>query len=401
MSESASIFANALRGIRILDFTRVLAGPYSTRVLADFGAEVIKIQSKRTARGAESNGNAYFKAWNRGKLSITLNMEMPEARDLFTEILKISDIVIENYSPRVMKNWDIEYDRLKEIKSDIIMLSMSAAGHTGPWKDLVAFAPTIHSLSGMTYLTSFCEGSPSGPGFAYSDIIAGLYGVFSILSALEYREKTGKGLYIDLSEYEAMSSVIGPAVIDEFAHCNLVAPSGNSPCYVTAAPHGCYKCSGENEFCVIAVFSESEWRALCDVLGNPTWTNEERFSSMEKRLDNNLALDQMIQEWTKSLRAEEVVKRLQGAKVPAGIVQDAKDLADDPQLKSRNFFIDIEHPSLGATKTDTYPVLFNGRRVKTLRPPPLLGEDNDYVYKNLLGLNPEEIQSYIKREVIY
>ena len=400
MPESISVFENALKGIRVLDLTRVLAGPYCTRILADFGAEVIKIQSKRTARGAESNGTPYFNAWNRGKRSITLNLDLPEARDLFLALVKISDLVIENFSPRVMSNWNLNYGRLKEIKSDLIMLSMSAAGQTGPWKDLVAFAPTIHSLSGMTHLTSFSEDSPYGPGFAYSDIIAGLFGVFSILNALECREKTGSGLFIDLSEYEAMSYLIGPALIETFANSNPVKPSGNSSSYINAAPHGCYKCSGEDEFCVIAVFNDSEWAALCDVLGNPSWTNEERFSSVEKRSDNATALDQLIQEWTESFSAEEVVTLLQNAKVSAGIVQNAQDLAMDTQLKFRNFFVDIDHPLLGVHKTDTFPVLFDGNRIKSLKPSPLLGEDNEYVFKDLLNLDQEKIESYINKGII-
>jgi crotonobetainyl-CoA:carnitine CoA-transferase CaiB-like acyl-CoA transferase len=163
-----------LKGLRILDFTWVLAGPYATRILADFGAEVIKVQSKKTAGGVESNLTGYFSHWNRNKRSITLDMSHPGANEIILRLARISDVVIENFSTRVMSNWGLAYDRLKEVKPDLIMVSMSAMGQTGPWKDFVAFGPALQALSGLTYLTQHQE-SPLGVGYAYADLVAGLY----------------------------------------------------------------------------------------------------------------------------------------------------------------------------------------------------------------------------------
>lgn len=181
-----------LSGLRVLDFTWVLAGPYATRILADFGAEVIKVQSKKTARGAESNLTGYFNTWNRNKRSITLDMSYPEAKEIVLKLMEISDVVIENFSTRVMANWGLNYERLKEVRPNLIMVSISGMGQTGPWKDFVAFGPTLHALSGLTYLTSYNKDSPIGLGYSYADPIAGLYAALAILAALEYETERVK-----------------------------------------------------------------------------------------------------------------------------------------------------------------------------------------------------------------
>ena len=218
---------NILSEIRILDFTRVLAGPYATRILADFGAEVIKLQSRKTAVGAEHNDGGYFKTWNRNKRSITLDLSFEKAREIALDLVGICDVVVENYSSRVMSNWGLDYQKLKEIKSDLIMLSMSGTGHTGPWKDYVAFGPTVQSFGGLTWLTSMEREVPTGPGNSYADLVSGLYGALAVLGALEYRDKTGKGQYIDLSEYEAIASIAGPALMEAFSGDMDFFPGGN------------------------------------------------------------------------------------------------------------------------------------------------------------------------------
>ena len=389
-----------LENLRVLDLTRVLAGPYATRILADFGAEVIKIQSKKTAFGAESNTSSHFCAWNRNKRSITLDMARSQARDLFLGLVKISDVVVENFSPRVMQNWKLDYERLRQINHGLIMVSMSGMGQTGPWKDLVAFGPTLHSLGGLTYLTSFSEHAPLGVGFAYADIIAGLYGALAVLGALEYRNNTGHGQYIDLSQYEAVCTSIGPALLDVFANKKSLLPRGNVSDHLQAAPYGCYRCSGHDRWCVIAVFTENEWRALCGVMGHPAWTNEERFDTLSKRKAQKTELDDHLQDWTIRHTAEKVVKLLQEAGVPAGVVQNAEDLANDPHLSARSFFERLIHPALGELRTDTHPIRFEGQSPARWRPSPLLGEDNDYVYKELLGLSDKEMNTYVEKGII-
>jgi len=389
-----------LKGLRILDFTWVLAGPYATRILADFGAEVIKVQSKKTAGGVESNLTGYFSHWNRNKRSITLNMSTPETKEIVLRLARISDVVIENFSTRVMSNWGLDYERLKEVRPDIIMVSMSAMGQTGPWKDFVAFGPALQALSGLTYLTSFAQESPPGLGYAYADPVAGLHAALAILAALEFRDRTGKGQSIDLSQYEAMCTLLGPALLNASANHKDISPQGNHSDNVPAAPYGCYQCSGVDRWCVIGVFNESEWENLCTILGRPDWTREERFSHLSKRKENKEDLDRFLEHWTLQHSPEEVVTLLQQGGVAAGVVQNAEDLANDPHLRARDFFIPLEHPVLGKTIADASPIKFKENSRVEWESAPLLGEDNRYVYMELLGFTEGELSSYIEKGII-
>jgi crotonobetainyl-CoA:carnitine CoA-transferase CaiB-like acyl-CoA transferase len=389
-----------LHGLRVLDLTRIVAGPFTTRVLADFGAEVFKVQSAKMTAGIEINTTPYFCAWNRNKRSITLDLDRSEARELFVKLVKISDIVVENFSPRVMSNWGLNYDNLQKSNEKLIMLSMSGMGQTGPWKDFVAYGPTVQSLGGLTYLTSYSQGAPMGLGYAYADMVSGLYGAISILGALEYRDKTGEGQYIDLSEYEAVCTTIGPALMDAFVNLNEVAPTGNADEDLPAAPGGCYQCSGEDRWCVMAVFTEDEWQALCGVMGNPAWSVKNRFSSLPDRKKYRRELDSHIRHWMATRTAESVVKCLQQVGVAAGVVQNAEDLAKDPQLIANNFFTSLDHPVLGEIKTDTYPIAYKNYRHTPRKASPLLGEANQYVFGELLGMPEATIQSYIQQGII-
>ena len=389
-----------LYGIRIVDFTRVLAGPYATRILGDFGAEVIKVQSKKGSSGAENNSEAYFSTWNRNKLSIALDMSYPEAREVLLKLAAISDVVIENFSPRVMSNWGLGYEELSEAREDVIMVSMSGMGQTGPWKDFVAFGPTIQSLGGHTFLTSYDKGSPIGLGYSYADTIAGLYCAFAVLAALEYRDKTGIGQFIDLSEYEAACTLIGPILLDLTANKGEILLQGNRSYYVPVAPYGCYQCLGDDRWCVIAVFNEVEWKKLRDVMGDPPWAREDKFSTMSNRKMHETELDTYIEKWTIKHTPEEIVQRLQEAHVSSGVVQNAEDLANDPHLLARNYFGEIKHPLLGTSKADKCPIKFKGGGIGPWKASPLLGEDNHYVYRELLGLSGDTIRSYMAKGII-
>jgi crotonobetainyl-CoA:carnitine CoA-transferase CaiB-like acyl-CoA transferase len=389
-----------LHGLRVLDLTRIVAGPFTTRVLADFGAEVFKVQSAKMTAGIELNATPYFCAWNRNKRSITLDLDRSEARALFVRLVKISDIVVENFSARVMSNWGLNYDNLQKSNEKLIMLSMSGMGQTGPWKDFVAYGPTLQSLGGLTYLTSYSRDAPMGLGYAYADLVSGLYGAVSILGALEYRDKTGEGQYIDLSEYEAVCTTIGPALMDAFVNLNETAPTGNTDEDLPAAPGGCYQCSGEDRWCVMTVFTEDEWQALCGVMGNPAWSRKNRFSSVPNRKKFKRELDSHIRHWMATQTAESVVECLQQAGVAAGVVQNAEDLAGDPQLIANDFFTSLDHPVMGETKTDTYPIVFKNYRHTSWKASPLLGEANQYVFGELLGMPEATIQSYIEQGII-
>lgn len=398
--EGGPMQRNILNGLRVLDFSWVLAGPFATRILADFGAEVIKVQSKKTARGAEANNTGYFNTWNRNKRSITLDMSYPEAREIARGLTSISDVVIENFSPRVMSNWGMDYKNLKEVRPDLILVSISAMGHTGPWKNHVAFGATVQALSGFTYLTSFNQNSPMGVGYSYADAIGGLYAALVVLAALEYRDRTGHGQHIDISEHEAMCTVLGPALINESINLTELFPRGNRADHIPAAPYGCYKCLGTDRWCVIAVFSDVEWQRLCQIMGNPAWTRDERFSTASRRKEHAEELDELLGQWTTQHTPEHVVDLLQGSGVPAGVVQNAEDLAKDPHLRAREFFVSLEHPVLGETISDSSPIRFTEGSRAGWKAAPLLGEDNRYVYTELLGFTEGEVSSYEEKGII-
>jgi benzylsuccinate CoA-transferase BbsF subunit len=383
-----------LHNIRILDFSWVLAGPYGTRLLADFGAEVIKIQPLM-AEEDDTFSRGYYNAWNRNKLGITLNLNKPEGIGIVKKLVKISDAVVENFSPRVMTNWGLDYPELQKIKPEIILLSLSVMGHSGPWKDFSGFGPTVQAFSGITYLTGYPGQPPSGIGYSYADHVAGLYASLAIMSALEYRLKTGKGQYIDLSQTEAMSSLMADAIIDHTLKGKTPEPAGNSS--LQAAPHGVYPCLGKDRWCAIAVTTDEEWEGFKRAVGNPGWTAETRFATLTGRLQNANTLDGLVEAWTKNHSPEEVMAVLQKEGVPAGVVQNAADLACDPQLKERGFFIDLEHPVLGKTISDASPIHLSNDPAEYRRAAPTRGQDNGYVYRQLLGLKDDEIER-LKRD---
>jgi crotonobetainyl-CoA:carnitine CoA-transferase CaiB-like acyl-CoA transferase len=277
---------------------------------------------------------------------------------------------------------------------------MAAMGQGGPWKGYVAFAPTLHALSGLTHLTSFENNAPIGLGYAYADIVAGLYAALAVLAALEHRDRTGLGQYIDLSEYEAICSLMGPSLLDASVNKKGIQPQGNCPDYIAAAPYGCYKCSEEDRWCVIAVSSEEEWQNLCRVLGHPGWMKEKKFSTEARRKENRKELDEVLTKWTTQHTAEEAVNLLQGAGVQSGVVQNAEDLSRDPQLMARNFFVQLEHPVLGRTISDRSPISFEEDSTADWKAAPQLGEDNRYVFLELLGLTESELSSYIEKGVV-
>jgi crotonobetainyl-CoA:carnitine CoA-transferase CaiB-like acyl-CoA transferase len=282
----------------------------------------------------------------------------------------------------------------------MIMLSLSAMGQTGPWRDYVGYGQTMQALSGMTYMTSWDKQTPSGLGQAYADIISGLYGVVAVLAALEYRDRNGRGQHIDLSEYEAMCSVMGPALLAVSRNQGDFIPKGNSTEDEPAAPYGCYPCLGKDRWCAIAVYSDEQWQALCHVLDDPSWAKEERFSTLPLRKQNGEDLNALLGQWTAGRRAEDLVKTLQKSGIPAGVVQNAHDLATDPQLAAREFFVKLEHPAKGVTVADNLPIKCTERFADHWKPAPSLGQDNRYVFLELLGFNERQFSDYITRGII-
>ncbi len=389
----------ALRGIRVVDFTWIHAGPSATRVLSDQGAEVIKIESNMalavvggpaslTRRGLGSRHN-----WNAGKLSISLNMKTPQGVDIARRLVAASDVVAENFSGRVMPGWGMDYESLREIKPDIIMLSMSGLGRTGPWKEYVSYGQTLQTWCGFTYLTGFPDTDPSGPASAYSDATAGMAGAQALLLALIHRARTGQGQWIDLSQLEALSSVMGPVYLDLSANGRdgNVGRTGNRLPHGGGAPHGAYRCKGEDRWVAITVFTDGQWAAFRGAAGDPDWTREDRFTTTAGRERHADDLDRLVESWTSGLRPEEVMERLQAAGVPAGVVQSGADLDSDPQLRERGFFRRVPDARGELQVIETAPYKLSRTPGGASRAAPEFGEHQDYVLRDILGMTDDEL----------
>ena len=389
----------ALRGIRVVDFTWIHAGPSATRVLSDQGAEVIKIESNMalavvggpasiTRRGVGSRHN-----WNAGKLSISLNMKTPQAVGIARRLVGASDVVAENFSGRVMPGWGMDYESLRQVRPDIVMLSMSGLGRTGPWKEYVSYGQTLQTWCGLTYLTGFPDTDPSGPASAYSDATAGMAGAQAVLLALIHRARTGEGQWIDLSQLEALSSIMGPLYLELSANGREgnVSRTGNRLPHGGGAPHGAYRCKGEDRWVAITVFTNDQWEAFRRAAGDPVWAREDRFATIEGREQHADDLDRLVETWTAGLSPREVMDRLQAVGVPAGVVQSGSDLASDPQLLERGFFRGVPDARGEPQVIESAPYKLSRTPGGARRAAPEFGEHQDYVLRDILGMSDDEL----------
>ena len=390
--------ALALKGIRVLDFTWIHAGPSATRILSDQGAQVIKVESNQalsvvggpasnTARGLGQRHN-----WNAGKSSISLNMKTDAGKELARRLVAVSDVVAENFSGRVMPGWGMDYDGIRDIKPDIIMLSMSGFGRTGPWKDRVSYGQTLQAWSGFTDLTGFPDTKPSGPASAYSDAVGGMAGAQAVLLALIQRARTGRGQWIDVSQMEAMSSLLGPLTLELSAKGNDVQRTGNRLHHGGGAPHGAYRCKGNDRWLAITVFTDDEWSAFVGAIGSPDWASDHRFANSESRLSYADDLDKLVESWTSEQNAEGAMHLLQAAGVAAGVVQTGKDMAEnDPHLRERGIFQQVAD-SAGTMRTiERAPYKLSRTPGKVTGGAPEFGADQDFVLRDILGVDDEEL----------
>ena len=387
-----------LAGLKVLDFTHVLAGPFATRVLADLGADVVKVNSAARA-GPNGPDSVYYSLWNRNKRALALNMAQPESRAIGQRLAAVADVVIDNFSVGVMERWGLGYEAVAKSNPGVVYLQMSGMGQGGPWSDFVTYAPTIHALAGLTYLTGVPGRSDIGIGFSYNDHCAGLHGAVAILASLEARERLGRGQRIDLSQFEVGVNLAGPSLLDYFANGRAAEPCGNRLPYDEAAPHGCYRCAGaasdaveDERWVAIACLTDAQWQALCGVMGDPAWAANPALATAAGRAAS-ADLDGRIEQWTKTLPALEVMQRCQAAGVPAGVVQTGADLAADPQLRQAGFLIamDEEHPALGQTYADRLPIRFRDSPAATYRRARSIGEDNAAVLADWLGMAANEV----------
>lgn len=404
------MFGMALEGVRVIDVSHAWAGPVTTRALADMGAEVIKVESMqrmdswrvfnliRPGEDGWWNRSSNFNTCARNKYGITLDLTRVQGVELFKRLVKLGDIVVENFTPRVMENLGLHYPVLKGINPSIIMMSMPAFGMSGPWRDYAGFAATVEQFAGIIQLTGYLDGIPQvlGSPLGLSDPIAGINGAFALLVALHHRWITGEGQHIDLSQNEALSCMIGHAIMEYTLNGRVQPRQGNRHPFMV--PHGCYRCQGDDMWVAIAVASDEEWESLCQALGNPAWTRDERFSDAVSRRQNQDELDRLIEEWTSQHDHHQVMHLLQGAGIAAGAVLTAGELLHDPALSE--YYVSIEHSEAG---THPYYGMFFGlsQTPGTVRlPPPTVGQRNEYVLGELLGLSRDDIAQLAQEQII-
>lgn len=399
-----------LKDIRIADFSWVAAGPWATALMAQMGAEVIRVESRRKLDICRNqpafaddvpgiNRSYFFNIFNASKKSCTLDLSKPRAAEIAKKLVKISDIVIENFAVGVMEDFGLGYDELSKVKPDLIMVSISGLGQTGPLKNAVCWGNNLHAYSGLTGLTGYTDGQPRQMGGTWADPLTAVTATFAILAALHHRDETGEGQHIDISQCEATMAQLPEALMDYAMNDRVRRPTGNMD--EAMAPHGLYRCKGEDKWIAIAVSNQAEWEALCDVLGNPNWTKEERFSYELGRWQNQDELDRFIEAWTKEHEHYEVMNLLQKAGVPAGPCLDAEELYKDRHLQARSHFIEIEHPEVGKRPSVAVPWHISGVPSPDYFHAPTLGEYNEYVFHELLGLPRERIAKLIEEKVIY
>lgn len=404
------MFPDFLKGIRFADLTWAGAGPFSTKLFSDFGAEVIKIESASRPDPVRVGGpykdgvaginrSGYFASRNTGKKSFSINLKHAKSREILFEIIREADVVSNNFGPGAMERLGLGYDEIKAIKPDIIYLAMPMYGDTGPLANLLGVGMTISAVTGLMWQTGYEGEGPIGPGTHFPDHAANPYhAAFAVMAALRHKRATGRGLKIDLSQVESTINCMGPAVLEHAATGIEQERRGNrSPHH---APHNIFRCAGADDWCAIAVLTDAQWQALCTVICEPGLAADRDLAAAKGRLAQAERIEAAVGRWTASRDATAAMMALQAAGVPAGVVASSRYLMeDDVQLRHRGYWETIDHPEMGETRFTAPPFLLDGERVE-LRRPPLLGEHTDAILTQVLGYAPERVKALRAEGVI-
>jgi crotonobetainyl-CoA:carnitine CoA-transferase CaiB-like acyl-CoA transferase len=402
----ASATPQALADLRVVEFTAGMAGPWVGRFMAHCGAQVIKVESHRHPSvvrlyvpprkpelGTQPELSPWFTDWDAGKHFVALDLSRPAGVELARRLVACADVVVENHSSGVMEKLGLGFEALRLGKPDLIMLSTSGYGDTGPDRSFVTWGPNIEALSGLSRISGFPERECSITQYAYPDALSALHGLVAVMAAIDHRERTGEGQYINLSQLEATVAAIGHVMMEPLATGREPRKLANGS--LNAAPHGCYPCRGSDRWCVIAVTDEAAWRAFCGALGAPGWSREPRFATLAGRLAHAADLDARVGAWTRERDAEDVAATLQAVGVAAAVVQNVADQFErDPQLAARNFFEEIPHRKLGTIVATGIPLGLTSTPGRTPWAGGAMGRDNDRVLRGLLGLSEAEIRAY-------
>lgn len=437
MPEKSVLKPRALDGVRIIDLTWLQVGPQATRILASFGAQVIRVEWRgrgaidflryfapfapdhatpdggRVQGAARSYGirgnydrGAYFNNTNPGKYGITLNLNHPKGRDLLKRMVRDANALCENFSPSQMDKWGLGYEELQKVNPRLIYLRTTGVGKAGVYKDYVSYGPTAQAFSGLTYLSGLPEPhQPAGWGYSYLDHSPGYFGAMLIMAALRQQRADGVGAYIDMSQSETGLMLTGTSTVEYQLTGKPTERYGNRMPYRDWVPHGAFRCAGEDNWIAISIQSDTQWRSLIQEMGSPLWAHGNRFDTVDSRKQQENELEAKLTEFTITQERYALMDRLQAQGIPAGVVQKAADRFDrDPQLKAREYYVDLLQSAIGTWPTEGFPAKLSASPADvgglTGRASPKLGEDNDYIYREVFGLTANELVALREEEVI-
>jgi benzylsuccinate CoA-transferase BbsF subunit len=400
----------ALEGVRVADFCWLWAGAYATGLLALLGAEVIKIESMARVDPSRhmtlTIGKAFegvdhspvFNSINLNKLSVSLNLKEPRGVELAKKIIELSDVASQNMRPGAMDKLGLGYDDLRKVRPDIIMLSSSAFGSEGPLRRYGGYAPSFAAYSGLTHLTGYADGPPN-PMTGSTDLMSAATAAFALVAALNHRQETGCGQHIDLSSVESLAVFTGDALMEYVMNGRVQERNGNRDRIM--APHNSYRCRGEDNWVSIAIREDEEWQAFCTVMGEPEWASDKRFSDAFGRWKHQDEIDRLVTGLTVDRTTRELTEMLQEAGVAAMPSLSNEEIFNDPHFRERQLAVEVEHPAMGKQVVLGPPWRFSETPARVTRASPLLGEHNEYVFGELLGIHTSEIRHLQDERVIF
>jgi len=397
--------SKVFEGIKVAEFAWVVVGPSTSRYLADHGATVVKIESHKRLDTNRVNGpfvggiptpdgSMFYGKHNPNKYCISIDLQSPGGRKLAWKMIQWADIVTESFSPGTMEKWGLGYEDVKKVKPDVVYFSSSMQGRGGPHSAYAGYGQNAVNFCGFSEVTGWPDRLPSPPYGAYTDYVSCRFAAFSIMAALEYRRRTGKGQYIDQSQFESSIQFFEPPIMDYQINGNILGRNGNR--LPGATPHGVYQCQGDDNWIAISVMNEEHWQKFCQVIGKPELATLKEYSALPQRKANEDALDKLVNEWTKNYPAEEAERMLQEAGIPSNIVEKPSDIYLDKQLESRQYFTQLEHSVMGQQKYEAQACFLLSKTPREIyMPSPCVGEHNEYVFKDLIGMSDDEIAEYI------
>jgi len=395
-------------GLKVLDFTWGGVGPFQANFLAYYGAMVVRIESAsrpdvtrqhgnvnpREAKKMKENktyleyGPAFAVTHPVKKYGISLNLNRPEAVEIFKKLAVWADVLVESFTTGTLEKRGLGYDVLKELNPRLIMHRSCGYGHTGSMASQPGYGQTVTSLTGFYTITGWSDRKSVPISSFYTDHLSPLFGGLALITAIDYQQRTGKGQCIDQSQIESGINYISPLVLDYTVNKRTLPLTGNRCAY--ASPHGAYRCKGDDRWVAITVLTDQEWEGFCRVVGNPVWTQDEKFATLDGRVKNSDELDEYVNKWTEKYTPEQVMEMMQKEGVAAGVVATAQDSEADPQLKAYDFFREIEHPYLGKQKFFHPPGFTLSEATAELHRPVFLGEHTEYICKDILGISDDD-----------